>query len=165
MDGGMGTSLVERGVALGSCFELLNADSPDLVAGVHRSFVEAGARMVATNTFQANRFALAHAGAPDRVAELNARGAEIAREAGALVAGSVGPLRVRLAPYGRVRPADAFDAFAEQISAPAGAGVDVVLIETHSDLHEIEQALAAARSACSLAVMVTATFTFDDRTL
>jgi len=164
-DGGMGTSLVERGVPVGACFEALNADDPGLVASVHRAFVEAGARMVLSNTFGANRFALRRRGMTERVSELCARGVEIARSSGALVAGSVGPLRVRLAPYGRVRPAEAFDAFAEQIAALDQAGVDLVLIETQSDLAEIEQAVAAARDVSDLAVAVTITITADDRTL
>ena len=164
-DGGMGTSLVERGAPVGACFELLNDERPDLVGDVHRAFADAGARMVLTNTFGGNRFALGRRGLAERVAELNRKGVEVAREAGVLVAGSVGPLRVRLAPYGRVRPGEALDAFTEQIAALTEAGVDVILIETQSDLAEIEQAVAAARGVGDVAVIVTATFTTDDRTL
>jgi homocysteine S-methyltransferase len=164
-DGGMGTSLVERGVPVGACFEALNDERPDLVDVVHRGFVEAGARMVLTNTFGGNRFALGRRGLGHRVAELNERAVAVARRTGAVVAGSVGPLRVRLAPYGRVRPEEAFEAFAEQIAALASAGADLLVIETQSDLAEIEQAVAAAREVSGLAVMVTATFTGDDRTL
>jgi len=164
-DGGMGTSLVDRGVPIGACFEALNADDPTLVESVHRGFVDAGAGLVLSNTCGANRYPLGRRGMSERMAELNLRVVEIALRSGARVAGSVGPLRVRLAPYGRVRPAQAFDAFAEQISALAGAGVDLILIETQSDLAEIEQALAAARDACDLAVAVTITLTADDRTL
>jgi methionine synthase I (cobalamin-dependent)/5,10-methylenetetrahydrofolate reductase len=164
-DGGMGTSLVDRGVPLGACFELLNEEAPDLVEAVHRGFVDAGARLVLTNTFGGNRFALGRRGLGDRVGELNARAVEIARRTGAVVAGSVGPLRVRLAPYGRVRAEEAFEAFAEQIAALASAGVDLLVVETQSDLAEIEQAVAAARRTSDLALVVTATFTSDDRTL
>src|SRR6266487_4601298 len=81
-DGGIGTSLVERGVSVDACFEVLNADDPDLVAGVHRSFVEAGAQLVTSNTFGANRFKLAARGRAERVAELNRLGVEVARSAG-----------------------------------------------------------------------------------
>jgi methionine synthase / methylenetetrahydrofolate reductase(NADPH) len=164
-DGGMGTSLVERGVAVGAGFEVLNLDEPALVEGVHRAFVEAGARLVLTNTYGANRYALGRGDLTERVGDLNRRGAELAREAGVPVAGSVGPLRVGLAPYGRIRPADAFEAFAEQVAALADGGVDLVLIETQSDLNEVEQAVAAARKVCDLAVMVTCSFTRDDRLL
>lgn len=164
-DGGMGTSLVERGAPVGACFELLNADEPGVVEEVHRGFVDAGARIVLTNTFGANHFALGRRGLADRVAELNGRAVDLARRTGAIVAGSVGPLRVRLAPYGRVRPIEAFEAYAEQMEALAAAGVDLIVVETHSDLAEIEQAVLAARKVTDLALIVTATFTPDDRTL
>lgn len=164
-DGGMGASLVEAGVPVSSCFEAMNVDDPDLVESIHRGFVEAGAGLVVTNTFGANRFKLGAREMADRVGELNRRGTEVAGRAGVLVAGSVGPLGVWLAPLGRVRPAEAFGAYAEQISALADAGVDLILIETQTDLAEMEQALAAAKEACDLAVVVTATFTRDDRTL
>ena len=114
-DGGMGASLVEAGVPVSSCFEAMNVDDPDLVESIHRGFVEAGAGLVVTNTFGANRFKLGAREMADRVGELNRRGTEVAGRAGVLVAGSVGPLGVRLAPLGRVRPAEAFGAYAEQI--------------------------------------------------
>ncbi len=165
-DGGMGTSLVALGAPVDGCFEALNDHDPDLVAAVHRGFVDAGARLVLTNTFGGNRFSLARWGMADRVADLNRRGVRIARTAGVAVAGSVGPLRVRLAPYGRVRPEEAFDAYAEQIAALADAGVDVLAVETQVDLAEVEQAIAASRAvAPDLALVATVTFTRDDRTL
>ncbi len=165
-DGGMGTSLVARGVAPDACFELRNARSPEVVGAVHRDFVSAGARLVVTNTFGANRFGLARFGLADRVGELNRLGVGIARRSGAIVAGSVGPLRVRLAPFGRVRPEEAFEAFAEQISALAEAGADLLAVETQTDLAEVDQAVAAARKiAPDLPLVVTMTFTRDDRTL
>lgn len=164
-DGGMGTSLVERGMTVGACFEALNLDDPELVLEVHRSFVEAGARLVETNTFAANPLALARHGLAGSVRDINQAGVEVARRSGALVAGSVGPLGVHLVPYGRVSKAHALDSYAAQISAQRDAGVDLLVIETQSDLVEMEQALAAAREVCSLAVIVTATFTRDDRTL
>ncbi len=165
-DGGMGTSLVELGVPLDSCFELANVERADLVERVHRGFVEAGAEMVLTNTFGANRFALGRRGLADRVTELNREAVARARAAGSvLVAGSVGPLRVRLAPYGRVRPSEAFDAYLEQVAALIAAGVDLLIVETQSDIREIEQALAAARAVSDAAVVVTVTFARDDRTL
>lgn len=164
-DGGTGTSLVERGVSLGECFEWRNLTDPDLVATVHQAFVDAGARLVETNTFGANRFKLARHGLADRVAELNRAGVELGRVTGAPVAGSVGPLGVYLAPYGRVQPAEAFATYAEQIAALAEAGADLIAIETQTDLTEAEQALAAARDTCDLPVLVSMTFTRDDRIL
>ncbi len=164
-DGGMGTSLVDLGAPVDACFELLNADAPEMVERVHRGFVEAGARLILTNTFGANRFALEQRGVGDRTTELIQKGVGIARRQGVIVAGSVGPLRVRLAPYGRVRPEEAFEAYAEQVGALAEGGADLILVETQSDLAEVEQAVAAARKVCDLAVLVTVTFTSDDRTL
>jgi homocysteine S-methyltransferase len=165
-DGGIGSSLIERGLAeIEGCMEVLNLDRPDAVAEVHRDFAAAGSRLIESNTFGANRFSLAKHGFEGRLEEINRRGVELAREAGVLVAGSVGPLRVRLAPYGRVRRKEAREAYAEQIGVLAEAGADVILIETQSDLIEMEEALKAARSVCDLAVVVTATFTRDDRTL
>ena len=165
-DGGMGTSLVELGVPLDACFEDLNVGDPSAVEGVHRSFVDAGARVVWTNTFGANRFKLDRHGMADRAGELARAGVRLARRAGVLVAGSVGPLGVRLAPYGRVSTEHAREAYAEQISALVEAGADLIAIETQTDLNEIEAALAASRAvAPDVAVLVTATFTHDDRTM
>ena len=166
-DGGMGTSLIEQGEAPGSCFELLNAEDPGRVVAIHRSFVRAGSDVVLTNTFGADRFRLDVHGLASRVGELNRAAATLAREAGPrFVAGSIGPLGVRLAPYGRVKPEDAFSAYREQAAALAEAGVDLLIIETQTDLREMEQALAAARAgAPGIAVLVSATFTKDDRTL
>jgi homocysteine S-methyltransferase len=162
----MGTSLVDRGVPVSACFEALNVLDPSVVAGVHLGFAEAGAAIVWTNTFGASRFKLERHGMGDRVEELNLAGADIARATGLLVAGSAGPLGVRLAPYGRVRPEQAFDAYAEQLAALAKGGVDLIVIETQTDLNETEQAIAAARQAApAIGVLVTATFTQDDRTL
>jgi homocysteine S-methyltransferase len=166
-DGGMGTSLIETGVPVSACFESLNADDPDRVREIHRAFVDAGADVVLTNTFGANRFRLRAHGLADRVDELNRAAGHLARAAGSrYVAGSMGPLGVRLAPYGRVKPEDALIAYREQAAALVEGGVDLLLIETQTDLREMEQALAAARDAApDLAVVVSATFTKDDRTL
>jgi methionine synthase / methylenetetrahydrofolate reductase (NADH) len=165
-DGGTGTSLDAAGVAPEACFDELNASRPDVVAGVHRAFAEAGSRFVETNTWGANRYKLDKHGLADRTRELNIAGANLARVSPhVLVAGSVGPLGVRLAPYGRVQPEEARAAFAEQIAALAEGGVDFLSIETHSDVAEIECAIAAARSvAPDLPILASFTFTQDDRT-
>lgn len=165
-DGGTGTALVARGAQADACFDALCVSSRDLIREVHADFVNAGACLVETNTFGANRYKLAAHGYESRVHEINVAGAARAREAGAqIVAGSVGPLGVRLAPYGRVSAADARAAFAEQVTALAAGGVDVLLLETHSDLAELEQAVLAARESCTLPIIATVTFTRDDRTL
>ena len=115
-DGGMGTSLIATGVPLEACFEEFNTQDPARVEAVHRGFVEAGARMVLTNTFGGNRFRLDRHGAGDRVRAYNRDAVDIARRSGAeFVAGSAGPLGVRLSPYGRVRPEEAFDAYSQAV--------------------------------------------------
>jgi methionine synthase I (cobalamin-dependent)/5,10-methylenetetrahydrofolate reductase len=166
-DGGMGTSLIEAGAPVGDCFELLNTDDPQRVERIHRGFVDAGADVVLTNTFGGNRFRLDAHGIAGRVTELDRAAVAIARDAGGrFVAGSMGPLGVRLVPYGRIRLEDAFDAYWEQASALAEAGADLLMIETQTDLREMEQAIAAARDAApGIAIAVSATFTKDDRTL
>jgi len=166
-DGGMGTSLIDTGVALDACMEALNERDPARVTSIHAAFVAAGSQLVLTNTFGANRSRLERHGLADRVAAICAAGVERARAAmPELVGGSIGPLGVRLQPYGRVDPAEAFDAYREQAAALAEAGADVLVIETQTDLRELEQAVNAARDAApGLALLASATFTRDDRTL
>ncbi|HEX9712660.1 MAG TPA: bifunctional homocysteine S-methyltransferase/methylenetetrahydrofolate reductase, partial [Actinomycetota bacterium] len=165
-DGGTGTSLVARGARPDGCFDALNLTDRDGVRAVHAEFVDAGASVIESNTFGANRYKLAAHGQADLLREINIAGVARAREAGArYVAGSVGPLGVRLAPYGRVPAHDARAAFAEQIAALAEGGADMLIIETHSDLAELEQAVLAARETTDLPVIATLTFTRDDRTL
>ena len=166
-DGGMGTSLIARGVPVDACMEELNVRAPTRVAEIHASFVGAGARLVLTNTFGANRYRLERHGLADRFAELCVAGVALARDAGApIVAGSMGPLGIRLQPYGRVHPEDAFAAYREQAAALADAGVDLLVVETQSDLRELEQGVLGARDAApDVALIASATFTRDDRTL
>ena len=165
-DGGTGTSLLSSGMPASGCVEAWNLEDPLRVEAQHRAFVDAGARLVITNTFGANRVRLGPHGLGDRVGAVNEAGVSAARRAEApLVGGSMGPLGIRLAPYGRLASLDAFDAYREQAAALAGAGADLLVIETQTDLREMEQALAAARDAApGLVVMASATFTRDDRT-
>ena len=163
-DGGLGTSLVAAGAPLDAFFDELNLSKPAMVEQAHRSFVFAGADYVETNTFGANRYKLAAHGLEGRIRDVIVAGVEIARRAGVYVAGSMGPLGVRLAPYGRVRPADARDAFAEQAGLLAEAGADFLMVETHADLAEAEEAVRAALQT-GLPVVATMSFTRDDRTL
>lgn len=171
-DGAMGTGLHARGVAFNACFDELNLTKPALVEEIHREYIEAGSQIVQTNTFGANRFKLTRQGLEHEIASINMAGVALARRtAGAaqkpiLVAGDIGPLGVRLAPFGRVKPEQAQAAFAEQISVLAQAGVDLLIVETMSDLLEIELAVQAAHEAAPhLPVIASMTFTRDDRTL
>lgn len=165
-DGGTGTSLIASGAKVPSTFDALNLTAPGDVLALHRSFVEAGARLIETNTFGANRYKLGDDGSADTVRQINAAGVRLARESGAeIVVGSVGPLGVRLVPYGRVRAEEAFEAFREQIAALSEAGADLLYIETQTDVDEAEQAVRAARDVCELPVIVSFAFTRDDHTL
>ncbi|HXF85887.1 MAG TPA: bifunctional homocysteine S-methyltransferase/methylenetetrahydrofolate reductase [Anaerolineales bacterium] len=170
-DGAMGTMLHARGIGFDKCFDELNITNPAAVAEIHREYIEAGAQLILTNTFGANRFKLAKHGLQDKVVEINTAGVELAKRIVAasfkdvLIAGDVGPLGVRIAPFGRVQPDEAREAFAHQIKALAEAGVDLLVIETFSDLYEIREAIKAAREVCQLPVVATVTFTRDDRTL
>jgi homocysteine S-methyltransferase len=170
-DGAMGTLLNAHGVSYSACLDALNQQKPDAVAVVHRAYLEAGADMIQTNTFGANRYKLAAYGMQERVAEINRAGVELARRVVSAsfrevyLAGDVGPLGVRLAPFGRVQPPEARTAFREQIAALAEAGVDVLILETFTDLLEIREAIAAAKQCTRLPVIASMTFTRDDRTL
>ncbi|MBP1655074.1 MAG: Methionine synthase (cobalamin-dependent), methyltransferase [Bacteroidetes bacterium] len=147
-DGGVGTYLYEKGIFINTCFDELNLTNPDLVAQVHRDYVQAGADVVETNTFGANRFKLTPHGLEARTAEINKRGAEIARGAAGstvFVAGSVGPLGVQIEPLGKLSFDEARDAFKEQIAALLEGGVDLIVLETFSHIPELIQAIRAAR--------------------
>lgn len=170
-DGAMGTMLHARGVGFDKCFDELNLTNPSAVAEIHRAYIEAGAQLIITNTFGANRFKLTKHGLQDDVVEINKASVDLAKRVVAasfkdvLVAGDVGPLGVRIAPFGRVQPEEAREAFAEQIKSLADAGVDLIVIETFSDLYEIREAIKAAKQTCELPVVASVTFTRDDRTL
>lgn len=170
-DGAMGTMLHTRGIGFERCFDELNLTNPSAVAEIHRAYIEAGAQLVITNTFGANRFKLSKHGLQEKTVAINKAGVDLAKRVvnasfrDVLVAGDVGPLGVRIAPYGRVKPEAAREAFAEQIRALAESGVDLIVIETFSDLYEIKEAIKAARETCNLPVVASVTFTRDDRTL
>ncbi|MEO8736289.1 MAG: bifunctional homocysteine S-methyltransferase/methylenetetrahydrofolate reductase [Edaphobacter sp.] len=171
-DGAMGTMLYARGVFINRCYDELNLSQPDLVREVHAEYLQAGAEVVETNTFGANRFRLEHFGLQDKVREINLAGVKLAREcveqirekqaSAAFVAGSIGPLGVRLEPLGKVGLDEAQAAFAEQIRAMAeggpGIGADLLIVETMTSLVEAKQAIRAARSeapALPIIVMMT----------
>ncbi|MEZ4518350.1 MAG: homocysteine S-methyltransferase family protein [Chloroflexota bacterium] len=156
-------------------FDAVNLTHPALVAEVYRGYVDAGSDIIETNTFGANRFKLAEYGLQDKVAEINQAAVAIARRVidasfkSVLLAGSIGPLGARLSPLGRVSVAEAQEAFAEQVQALAQAepaGVDLFIIETMSDLKEVEAVVNAAREvAPDLPIIAQMTFTRDDKTL
>jgi homocysteine S-methyltransferase len=167
-DGAMGTVLYARGVFINRCYDELNLSDPGLILSIHEEYLQAGAEIVETNTFGANRFRLARHGLAGNVAQINAAGVRLARQAvdhlrekqagEAWVAGSVGPLGVRLEPLGKTGLDEARAAFAEQIDALAEAGADLIIIETMPALNEAREALAAAHEvAPDLPVLVMVT--------
>jgi homocysteine S-methyltransferase len=170
-DGAMGTMLNALGVGFDQCFDALNLKNPSLVAQVHREYIEAGAQIIQTNTFGANRYKLTEHNLGDKVEQINQAGVELAKEAvrksnkDILVAGDVGPLGVRLAPFGRVQAEDARQVFAEQIKSLCQAGADLLIFETMTDVREMQEAIKAARQVCDLPVIASMTFTRDDRTV
>ncbi|MEW5916582.1 MAG: bifunctional homocysteine S-methyltransferase/methylenetetrahydrofolate reductase [Gemmatimonadota bacterium] len=148
-DGAMGTMLYHKGVFINQCYDELALRAPQLVREVHDAYVKAGVDAIETNTFGANRIKLTQYGLETQVTAINRAAAKIAREAAGdarLVAGAVGPLGVRLEPYGPTSIQEACTAFAEQIQALAEGGADCIILETFSDLDEIAQGIAAARS-------------------
>ena len=169
-DGATGTVLQRHLVLRGHGYDGLNLTAPDVVEAAHRAYVDAGAEVVETNTFGANRFRLAEHGLEGQVAEINRAAVAIARaataESGVWVAGSVGPLGVVLAPIGRMTSAEAHDAFTEQISSLVDVGVDLLVIETMPSMDEVEIAVTIARGlAPDVPILAMMTFADDDRTM
>ena len=147
-DGAMGTMLYGKGVFINQCYDELSLRAPELVGDVHKAYIKAGAQVLETNSFGANRLRLAQYGLDKQVREINMAAARVARGAAgdkALVAGAVGPLGVRLEPYGPTSLDEARAAFSEQMKALVEGGIDLFILETFGDLHEIEQAILAAR--------------------
>lgn len=148
-DGAIGSLLYDHGVLHTSCYDELNLSRPELLTEIHRQYRAAGADILETNTFGANRVALARHGHGDRVVEINRAGVRLAREVadGAFVAGAVGPTRIPFAVATETERTIARDALAEQIAALVEAGVDLLVLETFASIVELEAAIAAARAA------------------
>ncbi|MBI4459942.1 MAG: bifunctional homocysteine S-methyltransferase/methylenetetrahydrofolate reductase [Acidobacteria bacterium] len=163
-DGAMGTMLYAKGIPLNRCFEEMNLILPSLVKEVHEAYRKAGAEILEANTFGANPLRLATFGLREKCREINHAGVRLARQSAGdegLVAGAVGPLGVRLEPFGPCSPEQARAAFAEQIQALTEAGADLVLLETFYDLDEVREAIAALRSICDLPVIAQITINDD----
>jgi len=156
LDGAMGSLLHERGAGASRPFEELNLTAPHLICQVHAEYIHAGADAIETNTFAANLFKLALYGLEDRVFDLNSAGARLARNVAgtnAVVAGSVGPLGVRLAPIGTIKAEEVKTAVSEQIRGLVDGGVDLILLETQNDLDVVCVMLEAAFETCDLPVI------------
>jgi methionine synthase I (cobalamin-dependent) len=166
IDGAMGTVLFMAGLEQGDPPELWNIDYPDRIAAVHRAYLEAGAQVILTNTFGGSKFRLALHNAQDRVEEANHAAAVLLRkvvdqsEKSILVAGDIGPTGEVMAPYGELAFQDARDGFAEQAAALISGGVDLIWIETMSDLEEVRAAVEGTRQV-SQDIPIVTTMTFD----
>ena len=167
-DGAMGTMLYAKGVFINKSFDALNVTQPDLVAEVHQEYVRAGADIVETNTFGANRIKLGSFGLAERLYAINAQGAKIARHAAleqAYVAGAIGPLGIRIEPWGKTGLDEAREFFREQAHALVEGGVDLFILETFRDLNEIGAAIDAVRSVSGLPIVAQMTTEEDGNTL
>jgi homocysteine S-methyltransferase len=167
-DGAMGTMLYAKGIFLNRSFDELNLTQADLVAEVHQAYIRAGADVIETNTFGANRIKLGAFGLADRVAALNSQGARIARHAAresAYVAGAIGPLGIRIEPWGKTGVDEAEAYFREQARALVDGGVDLFVLETFRDVNEIGAAIRAVRSICTLPVVAQVTTEEDGNSL
>ena len=166
-DGAMGTMLYARGIFLNRSFDELNLTKPDLVSEVHEIYIRHGSDVIETNTFGANRVKLGVFGLGDQVHEVNLRGARLARHAArdqAWVAGSIGPLGVRVEPWGRTGVDEAEAIFAEQARALVEGGVDLFVLETFRDVNEMSAAIRGVRSVCSLPIVAQMTTEEDGNT-
>ena len=164
-DGAMGTLLYSKGIFINRCYDELNLSQPDLIRSIHHEYLQAGAEIVETNTFGGNSFRLARHGLANRVRDINFTGARLAREAAKSfdlwVAGSVGPLGIRIEPLGKTSYQEAHDAFREQIAALVEGGVDLLILETFGYLEELHQAILAARDV-NPKIPVVAQVTIDE---
>ncbi|NOT09346.1 MAG: bifunctional homocysteine S-methyltransferase/methylenetetrahydrofolate reductase [Gemmatimonadales bacterium] len=166
-DGAMGTMLYGRGVFLNICYDELNLRQPDLIREIHREYVRAGAEILETNTFGANPRKLAQHGLGAETERINRAAAELARAAAgsrAAVAGAIGPLGIRIEPFGETSVAEARADFARQVAGLLEGGVDGFILETFSDVEELRAALEAVRGLTDLPVIAQMTVGTDGRT-
>ena len=164
-DGALGTMLYARGAFINRCFDEINLSSPDLVRQIHHDYVKAGADLIETNTFGANRMRLSAFGLAEKLEAINQAGVRLAREAAqdkSFVAAAVGPLGIRIEPLGPTSFGEARAIFREQLESLFGAGVDLIIFETFSDLNELNQAVQAAREAGGAVPILIAQVTVDD---
>ncbi len=167
-DGAMGTMLYAKGIFLNRSFDELNLTQADLVGEVHQAYVRAGADVLETNTFGANRIKLGAFGLADRVEAINLQGARIARHAArdqVFVAGAIGPLGIRIEPWGKTGVDEAEELFREQARALFEGGVDLFILETFRDVNEIGAAIRAVRSVCPLPIVAQVTTEEDGNSL
>ena len=167
LDGAMGTILYSRGVFLNVCYDELVLRQPDLIRDIHREYVKAGAEAIETNTFGANPIKLAHYGLADETGAINRTAAQLARDAAgpkAAVLGAIGPLGIRIEPFGEMSADEAEAAFGAQVEGLVAGGVDGFIIETFSDVEEVRAAIAAIRAHSDLPLIAQMTVGTDGKT-
>lgn len=167
-DGAMGTMLYNKGIYFNHCYDAINLSNPDLVRSIHADYLKAGAQVIETNTFSSNRYKLMKHELQDKVSVINYQGARIAREVAGedrIVGGAIGPLGIKIEPWGPTSIDEAREAFTEQAEALMSGGVDLFVLETFSDLNEIHQALRAIRTICDLPVITQMTVQEDGSSL
>jgi homocysteine S-methyltransferase len=167
-DGAMGTMLYSKGVFISRCFDELNVSNPALVRSVHEEYVSAGADIIETNAFGASRIKLMNFGLADQFREINIQGARIARAAAGdnvFVAGAIGPLGIRIAPWGKTGIDEAAAMFREQAEALLEGGVDLFILETFSDLNEVQAAIAGVHQVSELPVVAQMSIEEDGNSL
>ena len=167
VDGAMGTMLHHQGAPANLSFDEMALRRPELVRAVHQAYVRAGAELIETNSFGANPIKLASLGLAEETEALNAAAARVAREAagpGVAVLGAIGPLGVRLEPFGELSVAEAEQAFGRQVEGLLQGGVDGFVLETFSDIPELEAAIRAVRSRSDLAIIAQVTIGDDGAT-
>ena len=170
-DGAMGTMLYAAGVSFNTCFDQVNLSDPELVGSIHRLYMDAGAELIETNSFGANRFKLAQYGLESQVREINKAAVRIAREArevsgkSVLVSGAVGPTGVSMQPIGKIEPSEVQSAFREQVEALEEFGVDLFTIETIPTVAELHLAVAAIRACSDLPIVAMMSFAEDGRSI
>ncbi len=162
-DGAMGTMLQAAGLPAGGLPEIYNMEHPEIIRDIHKKYIDAGSRIITTNTFQANAYKLKDC--PYSPKELITAGVHLAKESGAeFVALDIGPLGQLMRPMGTLTFEEAYDRFKEQILAGVKAGADLILLETMSDLLEVKAGVLAAKENCDLPIFVTMTYQADGRT-
>lgn len=167
-DGAMGTRLYEKGIYINRSYDELNLINKDLVREVHEEYVKAGADIIQTNTFSANYNKLQKFGLNGQIREINLSAVKIAREAAGdsvLVAGTIGPLGLRIEPYGPTSFEEAKAMFKEQAEALLDGGIDLFVLETFSDLSEIQQAIKAVKELCDLPIVAQIAIQMDGNTV
>lgn len=168
-DGAMGTMLQAAGLSSGAAPELWNIINPDKVQAIHQSYVNAGSKIIETNTFGGNSIRLRQHSLQDKIKEINKAGVRLAKEAaepaGALVAGCIGPSGKLLKPFGDLTPEKAEEVFAEHAAILSESGADLLIIETMSDLREISAAIKGAQSVTDLPIAATMTFDTNYHTM